>query len=158
MIVALNLLCSPSTLKFAEGETVLYRSNVEVRSLRRRASRLLPIPVAPTKPKIRELVLTNRRLFCLKRSEKAPQDLTIKTEILLRTEKPKDKESRNMISTVELKGEREFVVLTVSLVSQTVILILIPFRRRRITITPHKMRDLLLLGFRRLTLLSRTTS
>lgn len=104
----------PSALKFSQGETILHQSTVEVRTLRRRASRLLPIPipVAPTKPKTRELILTNRRLFCLK--HKSPMDLSIKSEFLLRSEKLKEKETRSVVTTVELKGEREFVVLTTS--------------------------------------------
>ncbi|KAJ7594723.1 kinase-like protein [Mycena floridula] len=96
-----------SALKLADNETVLCRSDVEVRSLRRRASRLIPIPVPPIKPKNRELILTTRRLFCVK--YKSPEILNIKTELSLRSDRPKD-----TISTVELKGEREFVVLTSS--------------------------------------------
>lgn len=104
-------------LNLPDGETILYSSTVEARSLRRRASRLLPLKVPPTKPKTRELILTNRRLFCLKHRGKLPEDITVKEELFLRAEKveskEKEKESR-VLTTVELKGEREFVVFTVS--------------------------------------------
>lgn len=103
-----------SVLKLPEDELVVYRSEVDVRSLRRQASRLLPIPIPVARPRSREreLILTNRRLFCLKR--KSTADITIKSEFFLRPQKTKEKDNRNVISTVELKGECEFAVVTTS--------------------------------------------
>lgn len=51
------------------GELVVFHSRVEARSPKRRGSRLrLPLSVvSPTRPKARELVLTNYRLLCVKR-------------------------------------------------------------------------------------------
>jgi 3-phosphoinositide dependent protein kinase-1 len=93
-----------------EGESIIFDSPVEARTRRRRASRiLLPTPV---KSKRRHLVLTNRRLFCLK------PNMTIKSELILRSSekaKEKGKDSRGVIATVELRGEREFIVMAVSL-------------------------------------------
>lgn len=105
-------------LRLMEGELILFKSSVEARALRRRGSRLLPLSVPQVKPRPRELILTTRRLFCIKLREKRPADVSIKSELRLRApdkakEKEKDKDSRGFISSVELKGEREFVVLTV---------------------------------------------
>lgn len=91
---------------------------MEARSLRRRASRLLPLPVPPSKAKTRELILTSRRLLCLKHRPKGLGEISIKSELALRAseklkEKDKEKESRGIVASVERKGEREFVVLTV---------------------------------------------
>ncbi|KAJ7502788.1 kinase-like protein [Mycena galericulata] len=106
-----NLVHSATVLKFLVGETIIFDSPVEARTPRRRASRiLLPIAGPPVKSKRRHLVLTNRRLFCLK------ANLSIKSELLLRPpEKGKDKgkDSRGVVNSVELRGEREFVVMTV---------------------------------------------
>ena len=89
---------------------------MEARSLRRRASRLLPLPVPPSKPKTRLLILTDRRLLCLKHIVQG--EISIKSELALRAseklkEKEKEKESRGIVASVERKGDREFVVLTV---------------------------------------------
>ncbi|KAJ7287363.1 kinase-like protein [Mycena rebaudengoi] len=99
-------------LKLSAEETVLFDSPVESRTRRRRASRiLLPIPVPAPKSKQRHLVLTNRRLFCLK------PNLTIKSELLLRAtekskDKGKDKDSKAVVLSVLLTGEREFNVMS----------------------------------------------
>jgi len=95
-------------LKLLEGESILFDSPVESRTPRRRASRiLLPIAGPSVKSKRRHLVLTDRRLFCLK------PNLSIKSELLLRpSEKAKD--SRGVVNTVELRGEREFIVMASS--------------------------------------------
>ena len=95
---------------------MLFNSSVEALTLRRRASRLIPLPV-PSKPKSRQLILTNRRLICLKQRKDA---ITIKSELLLRPseklkEKDRERESRGVLLSVERKTEREFAVLTVSL-------------------------------------------
>jgi 3-phosphoinositide dependent protein kinase-1 len=94
----------------------VFQSSVEARYLRRRASRLLPLPVPASKSKARVLILTNRRLVCLKRRRKGTDEISVKSELALRPSeklKDKDKESRGIVTGVERKGEREFVVLTV---------------------------------------------
>jgi hypothetical protein len=105
---------SSPQLNLWEGETIVFNSIVEARSLRRRASRLLPIPVPQVKSKTRQLILTTQRLFCLK--QKGLDSLSIKSELILRASeegKETQKESRAIIKTVELKTEKEFLVLTV---------------------------------------------
>jgi 3-phosphoinositide dependent protein kinase-1 len=117
----LSLNCSvgsASILRLPDTEVVLFKSTVEARSLRRRASRLIPLPVPPGKAKTRELILTSRRLICLKQRLKGAGGISIKSELALRAseklkEKDKEKESRGIVASVERKGEREFVVLTV---------------------------------------------
>lgn len=102
------------------GEKVLFNSIVESRKPRRRASRLLPM-ATPPKPKTRLLVLTTNRLICLKLRPKG--GVSIKSELGLRAgdkpgkekEKEREKEMRCILSSVEPKGETEFVVFTVSL-------------------------------------------
>jgi 3-phosphoinositide dependent protein kinase-1 len=89
---------------------------VEERSMRRRASRLIPL-VPQGRAKSRQLVLTSKRLLCLKQRQK-PNELSVKYELALKAseklkEKDKEKESRCIIASVQQKGEREFVVLTV---------------------------------------------
>ncbi|KAJ6593690.1 kinase-like domain-containing protein [Mycena capillaripes] len=97
-----------TALKLPEGEAVLFDSPVETRNPRRRASRLLlPISGPIVKPKRRHLVLTNRRLVCVK------PDMSIKTELVLRSSeraKDKGKDSRGTVTDVQLRGEREFSV------------------------------------------------
>ncbi|CAL1706788.1 unnamed protein product [Somion occarium] len=92
------------------GETVIFNANVETSPLRRRASRLLAMAVAPRR-KSRELVLTDRRLFCLKHKPGRPY--SVRYEFPLRLPL-KEKESRYHVTGVEPKGDREFVVLTQS--------------------------------------------
>ncbi|EIN11732.1 kinase-like protein [Punctularia strigosozonata HHB-11173 SS5] len=70
-----------NALLFA-GERVLYTGGVEAGSLRRRASRLLlPASVAGRHSKVRQLVLTNRRLVLAKRKEGGV--LSVKVEMSL---------------------------------------------------------------------------
>ncbi|KAF8629126.1 hypothetical protein AX17_005712 [Amanita inopinata Kibby_2008] len=106
-----------SLLKLPEGEQILFNSTVEARTMRRRASRLLPLPVPSSKPKTCQLILTSRRLLCLKQRHKVHGEVIIKSELALRAserlkEKDKERESRGIVASVERKGEREFVVLT----------------------------------------------
>jgi len=101
----------------APGETMLFHSAVEETVLKRRTSRLLlPLPVAPRKPKVRQLALTSHRLVCLKQY-KAGREVGVKFEFGLRPsekekEKEREKEARSMITGVSKKGDREFVVFT----------------------------------------------
>jgi hypothetical protein len=66
-----------------------------------------------TKAKSRELVLTTQRLICLKHSNRVSDGVTVKTELHLGAEKHKDREFDGPLG-VELKGEHEFIVTTVS--------------------------------------------
>lgn len=93
-----------------QGENVIFNANVETSPLRRRASRLLAIAVAPRR-KSRELVLTDRRLICIKSK---PGRYMIRYEFPLKAPL-KEKEARYHLTGVEAKGDKEFVVLTVSL-------------------------------------------
>ena len=92
------------------GESVLFNAMVDKSALRRRASRLLAIAGAP-KRKTRELVLTDRRLVCMKHKPGRPYQLS--NELSLKPSE-RDKDSRHTVIGVEPKGEREFVVMTVS--------------------------------------------
>ncbi|KIM53635.1 hypothetical protein SCLCIDRAFT_427953 [Scleroderma citrinum Foug A] len=103
--------------------------------------------VSPTRPKPRELVLTNYRLLCMKRKENSPGGGAFpgsrsvstmgsgvgvsgigtsgvrngKDTALPSDGKEKDKESReirSIVESAERKSDREFVVLT-SMTSQT---------------------------------------
>ena len=91
------------------GETVIFNALVDKSALRRRASRLLAIAGAP-KRKTRELVLTDRRLVCLKHKPGRPYQLS--NELSLKPLE-RDKDSRHTVIGAEPKGEREFVVMTV---------------------------------------------
>lgn len=101
-------------LNLPPTEPVIFTSTVQAISARRRASRIFrPLAVSPTKLKTQQLVLTSRRVFVLKYPLKSPEDVTVKAEYLLRSDNAtKDKE--RVLSTVEPKGEREFVLLTPS--------------------------------------------
>lgn len=90
------------------GESVLFNAMVEKSALRRRASRLLAIAGAPRR-KTRELVLTDRRLVCLKHKPGRPYQLS--NELALRPSE-RDKDSKSAVLGIEPKGEREFVVMT----------------------------------------------
>lgn len=90
------------------GESVIFNALVEKSALRRRASRLLAIAGAPRR-KTRELVLTDRRLVCLKHKPGRPFQLS--NELALKGAEHKD--AKHVVLGVEPKGEREFVVLTV---------------------------------------------
>ncbi|KAI0071921.1 kinase-like protein [Panus rudis PR-1116 ss-1] len=101
------------------GESVVFSANVEASSLRRRASRLFAMAMTP-KRKSRQLVLTDRRLLCLKHKPGRPY--IILYEFLFsppgkEKEKEKEKDCRYVATGVEAKGEREFVVMTVSYLS-----------------------------------------
>ncbi|KAH9069825.1 kinase-like protein [Lactarius deliciosus] len=104
------------------GETILFHAPVGETALKRRTSRLLlPLPVSQRKPKVRELALTSHRLVCLK-PLKSGRGIGIKAEFTLREAQPppstgrekrtKSDEARGMITGVERKGAKEFVVLT----------------------------------------------
>ncbi|KAG2146408.1 kinase-like protein [Suillus bovinus] len=111
------------------SECVLFHTRVEARSPKRRGSKLrLPISASLTKTKTRQLVLTNMRLLCVKQKEGG--QVSLKSEVGLgvgdkgkEREKPREgkekerdaiKDCRNVIESAEPKGEREFVILTVS--------------------------------------------
>lgn len=94
-------------------ESVSLTSTVEMHRSRRRASRLLPIQVTPTKHKVRQLVLTDHRLLCIKQ-RRGSEEIVVKLELGLKSlEKDQQKkEARAVVVSVEPKGEREFVVMT----------------------------------------------
>lgn len=124
-------------------EQNLFASRVEERAMRRRASRLIPIAVSPLKPKIRQLIITNHRLVCVKQRDRGV--LSVKCELVFRLavsgvngtgscstnvgggvsgtgtgkEKAADKDSRTFVIDVESKTDKEFVVLTVCTVIPT---------------------------------------
>ncbi|KAI0365672.1 kinase-like protein [Pilatotrama ljubarskyi] len=107
-----NGLCDPElTSLMLPGEHIIFNTTVEIGGPKRRASRLLAMAVAPKKHRPRELVLTTQRLLCVK--QKPGRAVQVRTELFVR---PSDKERdlRNLVSSVEPKGEREFVVITVS--------------------------------------------
>jgi hypothetical protein len=101
---------------------MLFHARVEETALKRRTSRLLlPLPVSQRKPKVRELVLTSHRLLCLK-PLKSGRGVGIKAQFGLREaqapatgreKRPKGDEARGMITGVERKSAKEFVVMTV---------------------------------------------
>lgn len=93
-------------------EIIVFSGPVEERALRRRASRLIPITVSPLKPKHRQLILTSRRLVCVK--QRARGVLSIKCELLIRPPKNGSTKDKNHIIGVESKTPKEFVVMTVS--------------------------------------------
>ena len=113
------------------GEETQFQSLVSTSSLKRRPSRLLSI-ATKKKTKTRILILTNNRLLCVK-MEKGGKVPAIRGEWpipkatagkeKLNNEKPKpDKEKEKkkgksdvnqVVVSVEKKGEKEFVVLTV---------------------------------------------
>lgn len=95
------------------GEHIIFNTTVEPGGPKRRASRLLAMAVAPKKHKPRELVLTSQRLLCVK--QKPGRAVQVRTELFVRTPaSDKERDLRNVVSSVEPKGEREFVVITVS--------------------------------------------
>ncbi|KAI0697260.1 kinase-like domain-containing protein [Cytidiella melzeri] len=91
------------------GEMVVFNTTVEKSALRRRASRLLAIAGAPRR-KPRELVLTDKRLVCVK--HKPGRTFQLSNELLLKSSDGQ-KDMKVTIVSVEPKGEKEFVVLTV---------------------------------------------
>lgn len=113
------------------GESVLFQSLVSTTSLKRRPSKLLSI-TTKKKTKTRMLILTSNRLLCVK-IRKGGKVLAIRGEWAIpkvttgkegsNSEKPKlDKEKggrkrkdsvNQTVISVDPKGEKEFVVLTV---------------------------------------------
>ncbi|KAF8262874.1 kinase-like domain-containing protein [Lactarius quietus] len=114
---AIHLRPHPSRRQTAAGEKILFHAPVGETALKRRTSRLLlPLPVAQRKPKVRELALTNHRLLCLK-PLKNGRGVGIKAEFGLReaqapAKRAKGDEMRGMITGVERKSAKEFVVMT----------------------------------------------
>ncbi|KAI0769612.1 kinase-like protein [Trametes elegans] len=105
-----NGLCDPElTSLMLPGEQIIFNTTVEPGGPKRRASRLLAMAVAPKKHRPRELVLTSQRLLCVK--QKPGRAVQIRTELFVRPS-DKEKDLRNLVSSVEPKGEREFVVIT----------------------------------------------
>ena len=106
---------------------MLYHAPVEETALKRRTSRLLlPLPVSQRKPKVRELALTSHRLVSLK-PHKSGRGVGVKAEFVLREflgqlapgssgreKRSKGDEFRRMVTGIERKGTKEFVVLSVS--------------------------------------------
>lgn len=112
------------------GEEIQFQSLVTTSSLKRRPSRLLSL-ATKKKAKTRVLILTNIRLLCVK-VEKGGKVVTIRAQWTIQKptipkerpsneklkpdkekEKKKGKDNANQtITSVELKGEKEFVVLT----------------------------------------------
>ena len=113
-MLLISLCSSPSHLFLRStllmpGETVIFNTTVEKSALRRRASRLLAIAGAPRR-KPRELVLTDKRLICVK--HKPGRTYQLNTELFLKTPEVQ-KDPKMVIMSVEPKGDKEFVVLTV---------------------------------------------
>ena len=98
-------------------EHIIFNTLVEPGGPKRRASRLLAMAVAPKKhqqQRPRQLLLTTHRLLCVK--SKPGRAVQIRTELLVKPPsagKDRDKDLRNLVSSIEPKGEREFVVITV---------------------------------------------
>lgn len=93
------------------GESVVFNTTITPSGPKRRASRLLAMAVAPKKIKTRDLVLTTHRLICLK--EKPGRGVLVRTELFVQPCE-RDKDGRNTITSIEPKGELEFVVMTVN--------------------------------------------
>ncbi|KAI0633279.1 kinase-like protein [Trametes polyzona] len=105
-----NGLCDPElTSLLHPGEHIIFNTTVEPGGPKRRASRLLAMAVAPKKHRPRELVLTSQRLLCVK--QKPGRGVQVRAELFVRPSE-KEKDLRNLVSSVESKGEREFVVIT----------------------------------------------
>ncbi|KAJ3713381.1 kinase-like protein [Lentinula raphanica] len=111
----------PSTLNLHPNEVMLCRLSVEDYSMRRRrASRLLkPIPGAQIKPKVRELILTNFRLICFKKSKVPPTSVFVKMELFMKARDEREKERKKdgkdvkgILESAQFKGDRDFVVLS----------------------------------------------
>ncbi|OSD03907.1 kinase-like protein [Trametes coccinea BRFM310] len=107
-----NGLCDPELNSLMlPGEHIIFNTTVEPGGPKRRASRLLAMAVAPKKHKPRELVLTSQRLLCVK--QKPGRAVQVRTELFVRAPaSDKERDLRNVVSSVEPKGEREFVVIT----------------------------------------------
>ncbi|CDO69253.1 hypothetical protein BN946_scf185042.g155 [Trametes cinnabarina] len=107
-----NGLCDPELNSLMlPGEHIVFNTTVEPGGPKRRASRLLAMAVAPKKHKPRELVLTSQRLLCVK--QKHGRAVQVRTELFVRAPaSERERDLRNVVSSVEPKGEREFVVIT----------------------------------------------
>ncbi|KAH9940458.1 kinase-like protein [Epithele typhae] len=95
------------------GEHIVFNTMVEPGGPKRRASRLLAMAVTPKKhqhSKPRELVLTNTRVLCVK--HKPGRSVQVRAELLVKSASGKEKDLRSLITTIEPKGEREFVIIT----------------------------------------------
>jgi 3-phosphoinositide dependent protein kinase-1 len=104
------------------AEDIVFASWVEARPLKRRASLLPSLSIAPTKGKPRLLLLTPDNILCVKRQNKGSRNVAVKMEYLLDSpEKAKEKESRFFLTGVETKGERDFVLITVSHIASLVV-------------------------------------
>ena len=101
------------------GEHVVFNTAVEPGGPKRRASRLLAMAVTPKKhqklqqQRPRQLILTTHRLLCVK--NKPGRAVQVRTELFVKPPSGKDKDLRYLVSSIEPKGEREFVVITVRL-------------------------------------------
>ncbi|KAI0745389.1 kinase-like protein [Earliella scabrosa] len=96
------------------GEHIIFNTMVEPGGPKRRASRLLAMAVAPKKHnRPRELVLTTHRLLCVK--HKPGRAVQIRVEVFVKPPSGKDREKdlRSLVTSIEPKGEREFVIITV---------------------------------------------
>ena len=94
-------------------EHIVFNTIVEPGGPKRRASRLLAMAVTPKKQhsRPRELVLTTHRILCVKHKPgRAPQ---VRAELFVKPPAGKEKDLRSLVSCVEKKSEREFVVITV---------------------------------------------
>ncbi|KAI0267096.1 kinase-like domain-containing protein [Gloeopeniophorella convolvens] len=103
------------TSVLAAGERMLHHARVEETALKRRTSRLLlPLPVSQRKPKVRELALTSARLVCLKplKGARAPGVGVKATFVLPGAPGAPGKRAGEVVTGVERRGAREFVVLT----------------------------------------------
>lgn len=125
--------------KLPHGESIIFHSPVEEHTMRRRASKLIPL-VSQGKTRSRQLVLTSKRLLCLKERQKG---FSVKFELSLKAPgQLKEKEFKGIIASAQRKGENEFVILTVgTLCSLCVSLFdvrLILFRPRKYTISLHR--------------------
>ncbi|KAI8992856.1 kinase-like protein [Trametes punicea] len=106
-----NGLCDPELNSLMlPGEQIIFNTTVEPGGPKRRASRLLAMAVAPRKHRPRELVLTSQRLLCVK--QKPGRAVQVRTELFVRAPSEKERDLRSVVSSVEPKGEREFVVIT----------------------------------------------
>ncbi|KAF7321506.1 Protein kinase domain-containing protein [Mycena kentingensis (nom. inval.)] len=91
-----------AALKLQEGEVLVFDSPVLARQ------RILPIAAGPpVKSKRRHLVLTNRRLFCLK------QDMSVKSELVLQSAKKGKEKVKGVVTNALLRGDREFALTTI---------------------------------------------
>ena len=95
------------------GEHIVFNTIVEPGGPKRRASRLLAMAVTPKKQhsRPRELVLTTHRILCVKHKPgRAPQ---VRAELFVKPPAGKEKDLRSLVSSIEPKGDREFVIITV---------------------------------------------